>query len=121
NVITLIAEILNDLDYGIDLKVFTDWTSTELTANGGILDSAYANPYVLRDLGSLEANDKAITKLESLNYLLRPFGLTLSQKDNVWQLVNIVSLARATDLTAINCYRFDNTGAYQSTDSNDLV
>jgi hypothetical protein len=97
-IIKVIADILAELDYGLDIRTYTRWKEGTMTADDDFLNELYIDRHALRIYGRGGEPDESISKKEALMMLLRSFGLFLIQAENHWNLFQLTSLENADNI-----------------------
>lgn len=111
--IEIIAGILNILGYEIDIVSYTCWTETnELTSTDDILEQTYHEKGRLARFGRTDdEDDRPISNLEALKWMLTTYGLVLRQANGVW---NLIQISAFNTPTSVRRFVYDYTGAFQS-------
>lgn len=107
-VIDEVCEMLGVLNFGLNVRVFTDWTSDDLDPHDDLLNQLRHNTYHLRVYGETVDQDEALTYFQALGYMLKPYNLLLRQQNNCWELININYLTRSEG--QVTYYEYDYTG-----------
>lgn len=115
--IVTIADLLNDLGYGLDIYTYTNWQNESFTTSDDFLNLTWHDLEALRDYGQDTgfSDDTTQTNQFWLDALLRNFGLILRQADGAWRIYQISSLG-----ASVTQYRYNSSGVQQSSGTVDL-
>lgn len=113
--IEIIADILNVLDYQINIISYSSWTETnELTATDDIFGQVYHEKGRLRRFGrNDDEDDRPISNLEALKWMLTTYGAVLRQANGVW---NLIQVSAFNTPSSVRRFVYDYTGTFQSKD-----
>lgn len=110
--IILIADILGDMDYQLDIISYTSWTEAGLTQSDDILNQSYHEKERFRKFGRTEGeDDQPLTNQEALEYILTAYGLILRQVDGDWNLLQITAFENPS---SVRRYVYDYQGTQTS-------
>jgi hypothetical protein len=109
--IVIIADLLDTLGYGLDIKTYTTWTESEISASDDVLNQVYHEKERLRTYARTAGEeDRPITNEQALIYMLKTYGLILRQTNNAWQLIQLSSL---DDPTTAPVTTYNSAGTIQ--------
>lgn len=126
--IVIIASLLNTLGYGLNIKTYTTWTESEISASDDVLNQVYHEKERLRIYAKAAGEEpRPLTNEQALIYMLKSYGLILRQANNAWQLIQLSAL---DDVTAAPISTYNSSGGQltslgtvdlrEAVDSNDL-
>ena len=109
--IVIIADLLDTLGYGLDIKTYTTWTESEISASDDVLNQVYHEKERLRTYARTAGEeDRPITNEQALINMLKTYGLILRQTNNAWQLIQLSSL---DDPTTAPVTTYNSAGTIQ--------
>lgn len=110
--IVLIADILDNLGYGLDIVSYTSWIENGLTQTDDILNQSYHEKERFRIYGESEGeDDKPLTNQQALEYILKAYGLILRQVDGDWNLMQITAFDNPA---SVRRYVYNSSGIQTS-------
>lgn len=104
-IISVIAEILDILNYGYTIDAFTNWSQDNITDNSNFLGQIYMDSSSLREFRNQSENDTAnpdgsydlpLNAYDALELILRNFGLILRQANGKWKIYQLSALTGDT-------------------------
>ena len=91
--IVIIADLLDTLGYDLNIKTYTTWTESEISASDDVLNQVYHEKERLRTYAKTAGEvDRPISNEQALIYMLKTYGLILRQANNEWQLIQLSAL-----------------------------
>lgn len=110
--IVLIADILDNLGYGLDIVSYTSWIENGLTQTDDILNQSYHEKERFRIYGESEGeDDRPLTNQQALEYILKAYGLILRQVDGDWNLIQITAFDNPA---SVRRYVYNSSGTQTS-------
>lgn len=110
--IVLIADILDNLGYGLDIVSYTSWIENGLTQSDDILNQSYHEKERFRIYGESEGeDDRPLTNQQALEYILKAYGLILRQVDGDWNLIQITAFDNPA---SVRRYVYNSSGTQTS-------
>nr|BDD43947.1 hypothetical protein 11 [bacterium] len=106
-IITTIAELLGDMDFGYNIETRTSWVETNITSTTDFLSQVYHDTYQLREVSrSGNEEDQAITVFDALNRI--GCALRIFQWGGQW---NVWQFSAFADPTQVYVTEYDSTGS----------
>ena len=110
--ITIIADILDTLGYGIDIISFTNWQVNTLNGNDDVLNQVYHEKERLRIYGRTDdEDDEPISLEEALTFVLKSYGAILRQANGDWTITQITALETPS---AVRRFIYNSSGTQTS-------
>jgi hypothetical protein len=110
--IVLIADILDTLDFGLDIVSYTSWIENNLTQSDDILNQSYHEKERFRIYGQTEGeDDRPLTNQQALLYILRSYGLILRQVNGAWNLIQVTAFDNPA---SVRRYVYNSSGTQTS-------
>jgi len=109
--IVIIADLLDTLGYGLNIKTYTTWTESEISASDDVLNQVYHEKERLRTYAKTSGEvDRPISNEQALIYMLKTYGLILRQANNEWQLIQLSAL---DDTSSVPTSTYNSSGVQQ--------
>ena len=109
--IVIIADLLDTLSYGLNIKTYTTWTESEISASDDVLNQVYHEKERLRTYAKTSGEvDRPISNEQALIYMLKTYGLILRQANNEWQLIQLSAL---DDTSSVPTTTYNSSGVQQ--------
>jgi hypothetical protein len=109
--IVIIADLLDTLGYGLNIKAYTTWTESEISASDDVLNQVYHEKERLRTYAKTSGEvDRPISNEQALIYMLKTYGLILRQANNEWQLIQLSAL---DDTSSVPTTTYNSSGVQQ--------
>jgi hypothetical protein len=109
--IIIIADLLDTLGYGLNIKAYTTWTESEISASDDVLNQVYHEKERLRIYSKTAGEvDRPISNEQALIYMLKTYGLILRQANNEWQLIQLSAL---NDTSSVPTTTYNSSGVQQ--------
>jgi hypothetical protein len=109
--IVIIADLLDTLGYGLNIKTYTTWTESEISASDDVLNQVYHEKERLRTYAKTSGEvDRPISNEQALIYMLKTYGLILRQANNEWQLIQLSAL---NDTSSVPTTTYNSSGVQQ--------
>jgi hypothetical protein len=110
--IVLIADILDNLGFGLDIVSYTIWTEDSITESDDILNQSYHEKERFRIFAQNEGeSDKPLSNQQALEYILKAYGLILRQVSGKWNLVQVTAFS---DPASVRRYVYNSSGTQTS-------